>query len=60
MPHTTNAQTASLPYSMHPRMLGHQLVFAAFLLTQILDGVFTYAGVSMFGIAAEGNPVLRG
>ena len=52
------AQAASLPYSMHPRMLGHQLVFAAFLLTQILDGVFTYTGVSVFGIAAEGNPVL--
>lgn len=39
-------------------MLGHQLVFAAFLLTQILDGVLTYAGVSIFGIAAEGNPLL--
>jgi hypothetical protein len=39
-------------------MLGHQLVFAAFLLTQILDGIFTYAGVSVFGIAAEGNPIL--
>ena len=39
-------------------MLGHQLIFAAFLLTQILDGVLTYAGVSMFGIAAEGNPIL--
>ena len=39
-------------------MLGHQLVFAAFLLTQILDGVFTYAGVSAFGVAAEGNPLL--
>ena len=43
----------------HPtRMLGHQLVFAAFLLTQILDGILTYAGVSAFGIAAEGNPIL--
>ena len=53
-----NAQAVSLPYSMHPRMLGHQLVVAAFLLTQILDGVFTYAGVSAFGVAAEGNPLL--
>ena len=43
----------------HPtRMLGHQLIFAAFLLTQVLDGILTYAGVSMFGIAAEGNPIL--
>ena len=39
-------------------MLGHQLVFAAFLLTQILDGILTYAGVSAFGITAEGNPIL--
>jgi hypothetical protein len=39
-------------------MLGHQLVFAAFLITQILDGILTYIGVSAFGIAAEGNPIL--
>lgn len=39
-------------------MLGHQLVFAAFLLTQILDGILTYTGVAVFGIAAEGNPLL--
>ena len=39
-------------------MLGHQLIFAAFLLTQILDGILTYVGVSIFGIAAEGNPIL--
>jgi arginine exporter protein ArgO len=39
-------------------MLGHQLVFAAFLLAQILDGVLTYVGVSVFGVAAEGNPIL--
>lgn len=58
MAQTADAQTVSLPYSMYPRMLGHQLVFAAFLLTQILDGIFTYTGVSIFGIAAEGNPLL--
>ena len=39
-------------------MLGHELVFAAFILTQILDGILTYLGVSLFGIAAEGNPIL--
>ena len=39
-------------------MIGHQLVFAAFLLTQILDGILTYVGVSIFGVAAEGNPIL--
>ena len=58
MAQTADAQTVSFPYSMHPRMLGHQLVFAAFLLTQVLDGIFTYTGVSIFGIAAEGNPLL--
>ena len=52
------SRTAALPYELHPRMIGHQLVFAAFLLTQILDGVLTYAGVSAFGVAAEGNPIL--
>lgn len=52
------SRTAALPYELHPRMIGHQLVFAAFLLTQILDGIFTYAGVSAFGVAAEGNPIL--
>ena len=52
-----NAYAAALD---HPnrRMIGHQLVFAAFLLTQILDGILTYVGVSIFGIAAEGNPIL--
>lgn len=44
--------------ALHPRMLGYQLVFAAFLLTQILDGVLTYVGISVFGVAAEGNPIL--
>lgn len=39
-------------------MLGHQLVFAAFLLTQILDGILTYTGVTVLGVAAEGNPIL--
>jgi len=52
------SRTAALPYELHPRMIGHELIFAAFLLTQILDGVFTYVGVSVFGVAAEGNPLL--
>jgi hypothetical protein len=50
--------TASYDNRLHPRMLGHELIFAAFLLTQILDGVLTYVGVSIFGVAAEGNPIL--
>lgn len=29
-----------------------------FLLAQALDGVFTYVGVSMYGLRMEGNPVI--
>lgn len=58
MERRAHARTAQLPITMHPRMLGHQLVFAAFLLTQILDGILTYVGVSALGISAEGNPLL--
>jgi len=54
----THAYAATFEYPLHQRMLGHQLVFVAFLLTQILDGILTYMGVSIFGIAAEGNPIL--
>lgn len=55
---TAYSRAAALPFDLHPRMIGHQLIFAAFLLTQILDGIFTYAGVSALGVAAEGNPIL--
>lgn len=30
----------------------------AFVTMQILDGILTYAGVSIFGPAAEGNPIV--
>lgn len=53
-----HSYAAALDYPVNGRMLGHQIVFAAFLLTQILDGILTYVGVSIFGIAAEGNPLL--
>jgi hypothetical protein len=34
---------------------------AAVLVTlQVLDGILTYAGMSTFGLRAEGNPLLRG
>lgn len=52
------AQAHAAAYNQHTRMLGHELVFAAFLLTQILDGILTYVGVSIFGLASEGNPIL--
>jgi hypothetical protein len=32
-------------------------IFAAFVLTQVLDGVLTYAGVSR-GVAGEANPLI--
>jgi hypothetical protein len=45
-----------VPASPHPRHA--TLVFAVFVMTQILDGALTYVGVSRFGLAAEGNPLL--
>jgi hypothetical protein len=33
-------------------------ILAAFLLAQVFDGFFTCAAVSLFGPAAEGNPLL--
>jgi len=35
-----------------------RLVFAVFLVLQVADGLITYAAVSIFGGAAEGNPLL--
>ena len=34
------------------------IVLVAFLVAQVLDGLFTYLGVKTFGPAAEGNPLL--
>jgi hypothetical protein len=53
-----HAYAATYDGTFTPRMLGHEIVFVAFLLTQVLDGVLTYTGVQLFGIAAEGNPIL--
>lgn len=32
----------------------------AFLLAQILDGIFTYIGVNTFGLGVEANPLIAG
>ena len=32
----------------------------AFLLAQILDGIFTYVGVNTFGLGVEANPLIAG
>jgi hypothetical protein len=42
-----------------PSILG-DLVLVAFLLVQCLDGVFTYVGVSAFGMGIEANPIVAG
>lgn len=34
------------------------IALGIFLLTQLLDGVYTYFGVRTFGIYAEGNPII--
>ena len=39
-------------------MSGARLVFAVFIVLQVADGLITYAAVSIFGGAAEGNPLL--
>ena len=36
-----------------------RLVFTIFVVLQIADGLLTYGAVTIFGNAAEGNPLLR-
>ncbi|MBA2304261.1 MAG: hypothetical protein H0W08_16740 [Acidobacteria bacterium] len=43
---------------MDPMSAG-RLVFAVFLVLQVADGLITYGAVSIFGGAAEGNPLLQ-
>jgi|SRR5688572_2408046 hypothetical protein len=45
--------------STEPSLFG-DIVLVAFLLVQCLDGVFTYVGVSTFGLGIEANPVVAG
>jgi hypothetical protein len=37
-----------------------KVVFAIFLLAQVLDGMLTYAGVSVLGVEVEANVILAG
>ena len=39
-------------------MVTRQLTVAVFLVAQAWDGLLTYAAVQLFGISAEGNPLL--
>ena len=44
-----------------PRLQGRlfgDLAVVVFLLAQVLDGALTYIGVSTYGIAVEGNPLI--
>lgn len=43
-----------------PSSLFGDVVLVAFLLVQCFDGVFTYVGVSVFGLGIEANPVVAG
>jgi uncharacterized membrane protein len=42
-----------------PSLFG-DVVLVAFLLVQCFDGVFTYVGVSIFGLGIEANPIVAG
>ena len=41
-----------------PRDVFGDLALLVFLLTQALDGVLTYIGVSIYGLRMEGNPLI--
>jgi hypothetical protein len=36
-----------------------RLVFTVFVVLQVADGLMTYGAVSIFGVVAEGNPLLQ-
>ena len=41
-----------------PRCVFGDVVVLAFVLAQCADGVFTYLGVTIWGLQAEGNPLI--
>jgi len=57
----TSVADAPLPKVGSParrRLSFGDLALGAFLLTQVLDGLYTYVGVDAFGIRVEANPVI--
>ncbi len=40
-------------------MSSGRLVFIVFIVLQLADGLMTYGAVSIFGVVAEGNPLLQ-
>jgi uncharacterized membrane protein len=66
---------ATTAYAAHPSIVGislpkvrkapqaslfGDLVLVAFLLVQCFDGVFTYVGVTAYGLGIEANPIVAG
>ena len=49
---------ARAPHMWHQRSLFGDLALVLFLLAQCFDGVFTYVGVTSFGIGVEANPII--
>jgi hypothetical protein len=45
-------------YASDRRLLAGDLIIVGFLVTQVLDGAFTYLGVHSFGRHIEANPLL--
>ena len=43
-----------------PRGWCGNAIVLAFLISQFLDGIFTYVGVVTFGMAIEANPIVAG
>jgi hypothetical protein len=41
-----------------PRSRFGDVVVLSFVITQCLDGALTYLGISLWGLAAEGNPLI--
>jgi uncharacterized membrane protein len=57
----TTLYGTALPRLWSPRLepsLFGDVAIIAFLLAQCLDGVFTYVGVSIYGLGVEGNPLI--
>jgi len=48
-----------LPKVSKPRLLGFgEIALVVFLFAQFTDGLFTYLGVSAFGLGVEANPIV--
>jgi hypothetical protein len=48
-----------LPKVSKPRLLGFgEVALLLFLFAQFVDGLFTYLGVSAFGLGVEANPIV--